>query len=172
SSAIEQFGTERGISFRRMGKIARLDLAVDGADEVDEELRLIKGRGGALLREKIVAQASERFVVIVDDSKLVDRLGQGSLPVEVTPFAADRLIMLFDSMGIDPNPRLGSAGWFITDEGNRIIDVSVPGDRDVADLVREMNRWAGVVETGFFPDETTCVIVANEQGVRQIQRCE
>lgn len=169
SSKIEDYAASLGLSCRSLGSIAPLDLAVDGADEVDDRLRLIKGRGGALLREKIVAQASERFIVIVDDSKLVDRLGRGPLPVEVSPFAVDRIVKLFESMGLSPAPRLAGGDWLVTDEGNRIVDVTVP-DRDVADLVEEMRCWAGVIETGFFPDEATSVIVAGEGGVQTIVR--
>lgn len=166
SAGIEAYARQRGISCRSLGGIRELDISVDGADEVDPRLRLIKGRGGALLREKIVAQASRLYVVIVDDSKIVDRLGRGPLPVEVSPFSADRFVMLFESMGLDPAPRLDEAGWKITDEGNRIIDVTVPPGDDVADLVAELRRWSGVIETGFFPDEASRVIVADEDGVR------
>ncbi len=170
SEAIEMYAKDRGIVCRRLGDINALDIAVDGADEVDPELRLIKGMGGALLREKILAQASRRFVVIVDDSKLVEKLGQGPLPVEVSPFAADRFLMKFDVLGLQPAPRLSDAGWLITDEGNRIIDVKVPEERDIADLVNEVSRWAGIIDTGFFPDEASSVIVADESGTRTLVR--
>jgi len=170
SAAIEAYANDRGIECRRLGEISALDIAVDGADEVDPELRLIKGMGGALLREKILAQASRQFIVIVDDSKLVERLGRGALPVEVSPFAADRFVMKFDVLGFEPSPRLSDAGWLVTDGGNRIIDVKVPEDRDIADLVREISDWAGIIDTGFFPDEASMVIVADESGTRRLVR--
>lgn len=170
SAKIEAYAAERGIECLPLAKTRRLDLAIDGADEVDPALRLIKGRGAALLREKIVAQASRQFVVIADSSKLVDRLGQGPLPIEVSPFAADRFVMVFDSMGLDPSPRLDDAGWLVTDERNRIIDITVPRDRDIADLVSEIRAMAGVVETGFFGDEASCVIVADESETSILRR--
>lgn len=172
SDGIEEYARHRGINCRSLGDVGELDIAVDGADEVDPELRLIKGHGGALLREKIIAQASLRFIVIVDESKLVQRLGRGALPVEVSPFAADRFVVRFQELGLDPAPRLAEAGWLITDDGNRIIDVKVPSDRDIADVVREIDGWAGVIETGFFPDEATSVIVAGEDGTRELIREE
>src|SRR6185369_5805563 len=87
SNATEDLAKSLGIGIFPLHEIAPLDVAIDGADEIDPQLRLIKGRGGALLREKIVEQSARKFVVIADESKLVDRLGKGVLPVEVTPFA-------------------------------------------------------------------------------------
>lgn len=172
SEGIEEYARHRGITCRSLGEVGELDIAVDGADEVDPELRLIKGHGGALLREKILAQASKSFVVIVDDSKLVERLGRGALPVEVSPFAADRFLVKFDEIGLNPAPRLAEAGWLVTDDGNRIIDLKVPTDQDIAEIVREIYGWAGVIDTGFFPDEATGVIVADEDGTRVLIREE
>jgi ribose 5-phosphate isomerase A len=170
SSSIEEYASQRGIVCRSLAELAPLDLSVDGADEVDPELRLVKGRGGALLREKIVAQASRLYVIIVDESKLVDRLGAGLLPVEVSPFAAERLLLLFGEMGIDPVPRTSGGSWFRTDEGNRIIDVTVPADRTVEDLVNDLQQWSGVVETGYFPREAHRILVANPDGLRTLDR--
>jgi ribose 5-phosphate isomerase A len=170
SSAIEKYASERGIVCRDLGELAPLDLSVDGADEVDSELRLIKGRGGALLREKIVAQGSRLYVIIVDESKLVARVGAGPLPVEVSPFAAERLLLLFGEMGIDPVPRTSAGSWFRSDEGNRIIDVMVPEGRTVEDLVIELRQWSGVIETGYFPHEAHRVLIAREGGLRVAER--
>lgn len=172
SSAIEEYASQRGIVCRSLAELAPLDISVDGADEVDPELRLVKGRGGALLREKIVAQASRLYVIIVDESKLVDRLGAGPLPVEVSPFAAERLLLLFGEMGIDPVPRTSGGSWFRTDEGNRIIDVTVTEDRTVEDLVNGLKRWSGVIETGYFSHEAHRVLVASDGGVRVVERPE
>src|SRR5580765_5358189 len=112
-----------GIETGNLADIAPLDLAVDGADEIDPKLRLIKGRGGALLREKIVEQAAKRFIVIADHSKLVDRLGVGVLPVEVTPFALDVLTARFTAMGLKPALRMQDGSPRVTDEGHRILDI-------------------------------------------------
>src|SRR5215213_6455993 len=151
SEKTEKQAREENVPTFALAEVSPLDLAVDGADEIDAQLRLIKGRGGALLREKIVEQQAQRFIVIADESKIVERLGVGVLPVEVTPFALDVLTRRFTEMGLDPVLRMRDGAIRITDEGNRILDVRVPQDRDIADLVNEIRALAGVVETGFFP---------------------
>jgi len=170
SEATETQARELAIPTFALADVAPLDLAIDGADEVDAQLRLIKGRGGALLREKIVEQAAARFVVIVDESKLVERLGAGPLPVEVTPFALDVLTRRFESMGLAPALRMHEGAPRVTDEGNRILDVRVPASRDIADVVDDIRSHAGVIETGFFPREASEVIVAAASGVRRVTR--
>lgn len=149
----------------------RPDLAIDGTDEIDKELRLIKGRGGALLREKIIEQASRRFVVIADDSKVVDRLGVGAFPIEVVRFATQRIADEFEALSWSPRLRLTAGGEpFITDESHHIIDVSVPSGLDLTELVARAHSFAGVVETGFFPTEATEAIIAGPNGIRRMQR--
>lgn len=150
--------------------IVPLDLAVDGADEIDANLRLIKGRGGALLREKIVEQQSRRFIVIADESKLVQKLGVGVLPVEVTPFALEVLTRRFTDLGLDPVLRLRDGAPRVTDEGHLILDVRVPANDDIADVVTRIRGHAGVVETGFFPHEATEAILAGPSGLRRVMR--
>jgi ribose 5-phosphate isomerase A len=153
-----------------LAEIVPLDLAVDGTDEIDAELRLIKGRGGALLREKIVEQQAKRFIVIADESKIVNRLGAGVLPVEVTPFALETLHRHFQEMGLQPVLRLRDGAPRITDEGHLILDVMVPQDTDIADTVARIREHAGVVETGFFPREATEAIIAGAEGIRRMVR--
>lgn len=150
--------------------IVPLDIAIDGTDEIDAKLRLIKGRGGALLREKIVEQQSQRFIVIADESKVVERLGVGVLPVEVTPFALDVLTRRFDEMRLRPVLRMHDGSPRITDEGHRILDVLVPGSAEIADVVARIREHAGVVETGFFPIEATEAIIAGSEGIRRMKR--
>jgi ribose 5-phosphate isomerase A len=150
--------------------VTPIDLAVDGADEIDARLRLIKGRGGALLREKIVEQQARRFIVIADESKVVARLGIGVLPVEVTPFALEVLQRRFMEMNLSPVLRLRDGAPRITDEGHRILDVMVPETTDIADVVASIRESAGVVETGFFPTEATEAIIAGETGIRWMRR--
>jgi len=153
-----------------LGDISPLDLAVDGADEIDAQLRLIKGRGGALLREKIVEQQAKRFIVIADESKIVERLGLGVLPVEVTPFAKDVLEKRFSAMGLTPVLRLRDGQTRITDEGHLILDVRVPDGIDIAEVVNDIRQLAGVVETGFFPTEAAEALIATANGVRRMTR--
>lgn len=170
SAQTEELARSLEIPIFNLSEIAPLDLAVDGADEIDSRLRLIKGRGGALLREKIVEQQARRFIVIADDSKLVERLGVGPLPVEVTPFAREVLERRFREMDLAPVLRMRDGKERVTDEGNRILDVGIPPDRDIADVVSAIRRHAGVVETGFFPDEATEAIVAGGSGIRRLYR--
>jgi ribose 5-phosphate isomerase A len=169
SNQTEEQARALAIPLFALEDIAPLDLAVDGADEIDPRLRLIKGRGGALLREKIVEQQAKRFIVIADDSKLVDRLGVGVLPVEVTPFARVVLEKRFAAMNLAPVLRLRDGAPRITDEGHRILDIRVPPEQDIADVVSRIRELAGVVETGFFPNEATEAVIATPSGLRRIQ---
>ena len=170
SEQTEAQAREEGVPTFALAEVAPIDLAVDGADEIDGQLRLIKGRGGALLREKIVEQQARRFIVIADDTKLVDKLGVGTLPVEVTPFALDVLTKRFTEMNLNPVLRLRDGAVRITDEGNRILDIRVPNDVDIADVVARVRELAGVVETGFFPHEATEAIIAAADGIRRLKR--
>jgi len=170
SKQTEALAKTLNIPIYELGAVAPLDLAVDGADEIDAQLRLIKGRGGALLREKIVEQQAIRFVVIADESKIVSKLGVGPLPVEVTPFALDVLTRRFTELEFQPVLRLRDGAVRITDEGHRILDLRVPQDRDIADFVAEVRSYAGVVDTGFFPTEATEAIIAGPNGIRLMPR--
>jgi ribose 5-phosphate isomerase A len=170
SAQTETLATSLGIEILQLAEVAPLDLAIDGADEIDSDLRLIKGRGGALLREKIVEQQSARFIVIADESKLVDRLGVGKLPVEVTPFALEVLQSRFAKMGLNPELRMRDGSPRLTDEGHRILDIDVPKNEDIAETVERIRRHAGVVETGFFPTEATDAILAGKSGIRRMPR--
>ncbi len=159
-----------GIAILPLAEVAPLDLAIDGADEIDSRLRLIKGRGGALLREKIVEQQARRFTVIADESKIVEKLGVGPLPVEVTPFALEVLERHFTEMGLEPVLRLRDGKPRITDEKHLLLDLRVPADQDIADVVARIRQHSGVVETGFFPTEATEAIIAGPDGVRRMSR--
>jgi ribose 5-phosphate isomerase A len=170
SEQTEALAREESVPTFPLSEIAPLDLAIDGTDEIDARLRLIKGRGGALLREKIVEQQAQRFIVIADESKIVDRLGVGVLPVEVTPFARDVLYRRFAEMGLYPVQRMRDGAPRITDEGNFILDVMIPKNTDIADVVAQMREHAGVVETGFFPREATEAIIAGAAGIRRERR--
>ena len=162
-----------GIPLGTLSELAPLDLTVDGADEVDPGLNLIKGLGGALLREKMVAQASRRFVAIVDDTKLVDRLGERSpVPVEVVCFEFESHLAWFAAQGAEPRPRVSAGGGaYRTDNGNVIIDCRFHGGiPDPAALERRLKRRAGVVESGLFLDMADEAVVAGADGVRRLKR--
>ena len=147
--------------------IGQIDLAVDGADEVDPRLDLIKGRGGAHLREKLVARAAKRFVIVVDESKLVDRLGVGVVPVEVSPFlwrlTAERLAQLCTGLKV----RGGEEQPFITDNGNLILDLSFADGIDNPEaLGAEIKSTVGVMDHGLFVGMADTCIVAGSAGPR------
>jgi len=170
SFEIDDLARSLGIACFPFHQLGELDLTVDGADEIDPSLRLIKGHGGALLKEKIIAQASSHVIIIADDTKKVTRLGQKLLPVEVVTFAAVPLMERLEGMGLDPSPRMSDREWFVTDEGHRILDVVVPADRDIADLVDQLRLIAGVVETGFFPHEADEALIASVTGIERMTR--
>lgn len=171
SSETESLAKRRGIEVLQFNDLRQpIDLAVDGADEVDPALRLIKGRGGALLREKIVEQAAREFICIVDESKLVERLGVGTLPVEVVRFSSAHLLRAMIEEGTAATVREKNGSTLVTDEGHHIIDAAVPADEDIAVFVGRLKSRAGVVETGFFPTEATRVLVASSGGVRELAR--
>lgn len=145
----------------------QLDLAVDGADEISPDLDLIKGRGGALLREKLVATAARRFVVIADDSKLVAQLGMGVLPVEVVPFLWHLTAARLTRMGLRWELRGGVQHPFVTDNANLILDVTPEGGiRDPRGLASELEAQLGVVEHGLFLGIARGCVIAGEEGIR------
>ena len=168
SENTEKLANSLGIKTFKLADLAPLDLAVDGADALDEKLRLIKGGGGALLREKIVEQAAARFIVIADETKVVTTFAGQKLPVEVTPFAKDVLEQRFAELS--PVLRLRDGAPRVTDEGHLILDVRVPDDRDIADVVAWIKDNAGVVDTGFFPREATEAIIATATGLKRMTR--
>jgi ribose 5-phosphate isomerase A len=158
-----------GIPLTSFAGHRRIDVAVDGADEVRRTtLDLIKGRGGALLREKIVAAASSRFIVIVDHDKLVDRLGQddGPLPVEVVQFGWQATAAALEQLGARPELRRADSGRpFVTDGGNFILDCRFGAIDDPLETERRINSIVGVVENGLFVGRSAAVIVASPDGI-------
>ncbi len=137
-----------------------LDLYVDGADEVDKMLNLIKGGGGALTREKVVASAAAEFVCIVDDSKLVSKLGKFPLPIEVIPFGRDYVMYELRELGGDPKER----PKYTTDNGNIIVDVLGLDYKDPLELETELNNIPGVVENGIFAVRQPEKVIAAKDG--------
>jgi ribose 5-phosphate isomerase A len=166
-----------GIPLTTLDEVDRLDLTVDGADEIDPALDLVKGGGGALLREKIVAAASDRMIVIADDSKWVDVLGRFPLPVEVIPFglAATRAAMAraFAQSGVSGQMELrkGRDGHvFVTDGGHWIVDAHLGRIADPPRLAGLLSLIPGVVEHGLFIGLAGMVVLAGAQGIRVIER--
>ncbi len=148
---------------------APLDLAVDGADEIDPELRLIKGHGGALFREKLVAIAARRFVVIADESKLVPRLGRTYLPVEVAPFLWRLTAQRVAALGAAWALRGGEEAPYRTDNGNLVVDLTFAGGIErPEELAAALKALTGVVEHGLFLGLASRAIVATAAGVREL----
>ena len=166
-----------GIALTTLDDIDRLDLTVDGADEIDPALNLIKGGGGALLREKIVAAASDRMVVIADDSKCVDVLGRFPLPVEVIPFglAATRrgMAKAFAQCGVSGEMvlrKLPDGHVFVTDGGHWIVDAHLGRIEDAPRLAGLLGAIPGVVEHGLFTNLASVAVLAGGQGIRVVER--
>jgi ribose 5-phosphate isomerase A len=161
-----------GITISSLDEHPQVDLTIDGADEVElGKLNLIKGRGGALLREKIVASASKRLAIIVDESKLVERLGSHfPVPVEVVPFGWRSAELKLQGLGANTKLRPGADEKpYVTDGGHYIVDCGFGSIADPAKLEQELNSIVGVVEHGLFLAMATQVIVAAEDGIRVLR---
>ena len=164
----ETLARSLGIALRTFAEVDHIDVTIDGADEIDAGLRLIKGLGGALLREKLVAQNSRRMVVIADDSKVVTRLGvKTALPVEVVPFGHEATERFLQSLGCVPVLR-GGGKPYVTDNHNYIYDCRFQGIDDPAALELALKTRAGVVETGLFVAIAHAAIVGGAGGVRRL----
>jgi ribose 5-phosphate isomerase A len=160
SEATRLLAEAEGIPLVPLEQVTRLDLTIDGADEIDPQLRLIKGGGGALLHEKIVASVSARVVIIADSSKRVARLGRFPLPVEVVPGASRLLVEQLKALGGTPALRHRADGEvFVTEEGNSILDCAFGAIADPPRLAQELAMMPGVVEHGLFLDLADFVVV-------------
>jgi ribose 5-phosphate isomerase A len=169
---------ELGVPLKSLDELPELDLTIDGADEIDPQLRLIKGGGGALLREKIVAGASKSMIVIADSSKIVDILGVFPLPIEVNPFGLVstqiRLEKLASRMGLSGTIALRKTGSeiFRTDGGHVILDASFGRIPDADALASELNSIPGVVENGLFIGMASCAIIAGPSGISTLEQTQ
>ncbi|WGF89199.1 ribose-5-phosphate isomerase RpiA [Marinivivus vitaminiproducens] len=174
SQATGDLASSLGIPLIDLPADGLLDLTIDGADEIEpESLALIKGLGGALLREKLVAAASRRLVIVAEASKLVGRLGERApVPVEVVPFGWQRTATRLRAFGADVAPRVaaGSGRLFASDNGNPILDCRFADLSDPARLDRELCLVPGVIATGLFIGMATQALVGTRQGLRRIER--
>jgi ribose 5-phosphate isomerase A len=159
--------TRLGIPLAKLNDIERLDLCIDGADEIDPDLTVVKGRGGALLFEKLVAQRSDRYVIIATDEKLVEHLGMRMpLPVEIVPEGWVHTAQEIALLGMAPTLRGGDGGPFRTDGGHYIVDCEWPGDTtiDVASLAQALKLLTGVVDHGLFIDMVDMAMTIDAEG--------
>lgn len=159
----EELAKELGIPLTSFSEIESIDIAIDGADEVNSDLELIKGGGGALLREKIIARAAKTFIVVADSSKRVEKLGAFRLPVEVIPFGYEMTEKHIRDMGLVPEIRLNRENPFITDNGNYIFDCEISEHVQPEMLERMLNMIPGVVENGLFVGMTDLVITLDPE---------
>jgi len=164
---------ESGLPLVTLDEYPKIDIAIDGADQVDDTLNLIKGGGGALMREKVVAAASDRYVIVVDEAKLTDTLGRDqAVPVEILPFATSFVIRRLKERARAVNLRTGAgkASPTITDNGNFLVDATFGLIEDVRSLEAWVRTIPGVLETGLFLDLADAVYVGAEEGVRRMLR--
>lgn len=170
SSGTTAQAQELGIPLKSIDEVDYVDVTVDGADEVDPSFNGIKGGGGALLMEKVVASNSKDCIWIVDESKLVDCLGAFKLPVEVVQYGAQNLFRKFQTKGYNPSFRMKDGEIFVTDQVNYIIDLDLKKIQDAEKLADELDRTVGVVEHGLFIGLISKVIVGRPEGPEIIEK--
>jgi ribose 5-phosphate isomerase A len=164
STRSEKLAKGAGITLIPISEVEDIDLYIDGADEVDRNLNLIKGGGGAMLREKILAFNSKEFIVIVDNSKLVPYLGKFLLPVEVTPFGMELTVRQLQKLGCTTTIRQEADKRYITDNGNIIVDCDFKKIEQVAQLHDSINAIPGVMENGLFSKTIVSKIIVGHEG--------
>jgi ribose 5-phosphate isomerase A len=166
----QEMATSLGIPLTTLDEFQTIDVTIDGADEVDPELRLIKGGGGALLREKIVASASKRLVIIADSSKQVPMLGKFPVPVEIIKFAETLVARKIAALGAAVRVRGAASGKpFLTDEGNHILDCNFGQIADPPALARQLENMPGVVEHGLFIRMAAIALIGKGDDVVEIR---
>jgi ribose 5-phosphate isomerase A len=167
----KELAASLGIPLTTLEEFQQIDITIDGADEVDRELRLIKGGGGALLREKIVASVTRQFVVIADSSKQVASLGKFPVPVEVIPFAQTLVAKKIESLGASVRAReYASGNPFVTDEGHHILDCTFGVIFDAESLAKELDHMPGVVEHGLFLGMASVALIGQGDRVIELRR--
>lgn len=166
----EKLANELGIPLVDFSVTTHIDLAIDGADEIDESLNLIKGGGGSLVREKVVDACADEFIIVADSSKLVSHLGNFPLPIEVLPFGFEVTAENIKKIGGIPNIRKKDNQIFISDNGNYILDCSFGTIEDPVHLHKTLIQMVGVVETGIFADMADKVIIARNGKVESYAR--
>lgn len=171
SSETEALARDQGIPLGALEEHPHIDVTIDGADEVDPALNLIKGLGGYLLREKIVARATAREIIVVDDSKLVQRLGtRSAIPVEVVRFGWRNTELALRASASRTALRHANGTPYVTDEGHLIVDCWYESPFDPATLAQQLKAVCGVVESGLFVGLAKTVVVAGNDGIRVLER--
>lgn len=169
SRQTEKLAREFNIPLATFADVRKIDLTIDGADEISPALDLIKGGGGSLLREKLVAAASKRLIIVADESKIVTALGARALPIEIVPFAWEITARRVEKLNLNPVLRTRRGTAFITDNGNYILDCACRDDKKIDDpaaLNRDLKLLPGIIETGFFIGMADKVIIAGGGGIQ------
>lgn len=170
SSSTTKLAKSLGIDVVSMNEVDIIDLTIDGADEIDENLNGIKGGGGALFYEKMVAEFSEKVIWVADSSKKVKKLGRFYLPVEVSPFAYKQIMKKLLMSGANPHIRKKEDGYYRTDSGNYIIDLDMKEINDSREFEKWLNMIPGVIENGLFNDIADIVIYGKQNGFEIIEK--
>jgi ribose 5-phosphate isomerase A len=170
SRQTQELATNLGIPLTTFDQTQQIDVTIDGADEVDPQLQLIKGGGGALLHEKIVASASKQMVVVADSTKQVPVLGAFPLPVEVVAFAQALVRRKIESLGASVTLRQANGSAFVTDEGHHILDCNFGQIPDPAALATKLNAIPGIVEHGLFIDMASVALIATPEKIIELRR--
>ncbi|MCM4169146.1 Ribose-5-phosphate isomerase A [Arenibacter antarcticus] len=170
SEKTRKLAIDLGIPLISLEKADRIDLTIDGTDEFDPYMQLIKGGGGALLREKILAYNSDLVIIIADSQKQVKRLGTFKLPVETIPFATYKIEILLNKMGLQPKLRQKDGEHFITDEGNYILDLNIKTITNIPLLETTLKQIPGIVETGLFLDIADFIIVGKGKSTLTLKK--
>jgi ribose 5-phosphate isomerase A len=169
SKSTENLAKELHIPLVQIDEIGRIDLCIDGVDEIDKHFNSIKGGGGALFREKIVANLADEVIWIMDDSKLVDSIGAFPLPIEVLPYGYTQVIRKLKEYSFNPIMRMKDGNVFITDNGNYIVDLHIGNPMDINDVYNKVNGITGVLEIGLFINMCNRIIVGTDNGAKIIE---
>jgi ribose 5-phosphate isomerase A len=168
SKATEKIARSSGIKLSSFEEYQEIDIAIDGTDQADGNLNLIKGGGGAHVREKIVASTAKRFIVVADEAKMVEKLS-APVPIEILPFSLGLVMKEVERLNGTPLLRLSGSDYFVTDNNNYIIDADFGEIRDPKDLESKINRIRGVVENGLFIDMASEIFVGTNEGVKALR---
>lgn len=168
SKSTESLARELKIPLLSIDEVDRIDLAIDGVDEIDNEFNAIKGGGGALFREKIVASLANEVIWIMDESKLVDGIGEFPLPVEILPYGYKHVIKELQDYSLNPKIRMKEEEIFVTDNGNYIVDLHIGTPMNINDVYNKVNRITGVLETGLFINMCDRIIIGTSSGTKII----
>lgn len=169
SKNTEELAKKLHIPVVKIDEIDKIDLCIDGVDEIDTNFHAIKGGGGALFREKIVANLSEEVIWIMDESKLVEKIGKFPLPVEILPYGYIHVIKILEKYSLKPKIRMKGQEIFVSDNGNYIVDLYLKSPIDINEVLYKVNKITGVLKIGLFLNLCNRIIIGTDKGVKIIE---